>query len=265
MAEDLRQDRALETAAEILAAARTAGVFAGAGLSAESGLPTFRDSGGLWEGHRVEDVATPEGFRRDPVLVWRFYAQRQVDQTRVEPNAGHHALAAMEDMFDDFLLITQNVDNLSERAGSRKLVKIHGDLMEIWCCRCHWKSVLDRPVSPDSLRTPDDLPRCPDCGSLARPGVVWFGEMLPPAAIERAISFTAVAEVLLTVGTSGLVSGGYGFTDYVRSHGGKVIEVNPNDTYLSDQADIQIRSGSATALPAILERLQVLRSRAPEV
>ncbi len=262
MAEEGRQDHAVEQAAEILNTARFVGVFAGAGLSAESGLPTFRDSGGLWEGHRVEDVATPEGFRRDPVLVWRFYAQRQVDQTRVEPNPGHYALAAMEEMFEDFLLITQNVDNLSERAGSRKLVKIHGDLMEIWCWRCEWKSVLEQPVDPGSLRTQDDLPRCPACRSLARPGVVWFGEMLPPAAIERAISFTAAADVLLTVGTSGLVSGGYGFTDYVRGHGGKVIEVNPNETYLSDQADILIRSGSATTLPAILDRLHLLRSRA---
>jgi len=116
---DAREERAVERAAEILNASRSVAVFAGAGLSAESGLPTFRDSGGLWEGHRVEDVATPEGFARDPLLVWRFYAQRQVDQTRVRPNAGHRALAAMEEMFDDFLLITQNVDNLSERAGSR--------------------------------------------------------------------------------------------------------------------------------------------------
>lgn len=260
MSADAREERAVERAAEILNASRSVAVFAGAGLSAESGLPTFRDSGGLWEGHRVEDVATPEGFARDPLLVWRFYAQRQVDQTRVSPNAGHRALAAMEEMFDDFLLITQNVDNLSERAGSRKMVKIHGDLMDVWCWRCEWRSVLDRPVSPASLNTPADIPRCPVCGSLTRPGVVWFGEMLPAAAIERAISFTSAAEALITVGTSGLVSGGYGFTESVRSHGGKVIEVNPNETCLSDQADVLVRAGSASALPAILELLRELRA-----
>ncbi len=261
MAADSRKDDALQRAAEILGSASHVGVFAGAGLSAESGLPTFRASGGLWEGHRVEDVATPEGFRRDPLLVWRFYAERQVSQTRAAPNAGHLALAEMERIVPDFLLITQNVDNLSERAGSRKMVKIHGDLMEVWCWRCDWRSVLEEPVDPASLRSPDDVPRCPVCGSLARPGVVWFGEMLPPEAIERALSFVERADVLLTVGTSGLVSGGYGLTGMVRGHGGRVIEVNPNETYLSDEADVLVREGSATALPAMLERLRRLRSK----
>jgi len=248
----------IQQAAALLRQASRVAVFAGAGLSAESGLPTFRDQGGLWEGHQVEDVATPEGFERDPLLVWRFYAQRQADQTRVGPNPGHYGLAEMEDVFDDFLLITQNVDNLSERAGSRKIVKIHGDLLGIRCSRCDWSDARSEPIDAAGLRSAADLPRCPapGCGALARPTVVWFGEMLPLQEIRSASEFCASADVLISVGTSGLVSGGYGFADAVKARGGSVIEVNPNQTHLSTLADVAVRMGSARALPQILQLIR---------
>src|SRR4051812_872044 len=153
--------------------------FCGAGVSAESGVPTFRGAGGLWEGHRVEDVATPEAFARDSRLVWEFYAARQEGLQRVEPNPAHRALAEMEARYPDFLLVTQNVDNLHERAGSRKLIKLHGNLMEARCtgCEAHW--ALARPIPPEEVRS-GNLPRC-ECGALLRPNVVWFGEYLEPA------------------------------------------------------------------------------------
>ncbi len=242
----------LERSAEVLKYSKSVIVFAGAGLSAESGLPTFRDQGGLWEGHRVEDVAEPGGFTRDPLLVWRFYAERQTRQLQVQPNAGHFALAQMETHFPDFLLVTQNVDNLSERAGSQKIVKIHGDLMEVWCSLCSWKSRLDMPVVLESLRSVDDIPRCPKCAELVRPGVVWFGEMLPPGTIDVSLSTAAKADVLLIVGTSGLVSGGYGLAETTKASGGTVVEINPAETYLSGIVDICIRSASSVALPKLL-------------
>ncbi len=255
-------DESIQQVAALLRQASRVAVFAGAGLSAESGLPTFRDQGGLWEGHRVEDVATPEGFERDPLLVWRFYAQRQADQTRVGPNPGHFALAEMEGVFDDFLLITQNVDNLSERAGSRKIVKIHGDLLGMRCSRCHWSDTLTEPIDADGLRSGADLPRCPapGCGAMARPAVVWFGEMLPLQEIQSATEYCISADALISVGTSGLVSGGYGLADAVRARGGSVIEVNPHQTHLSTLADVAVRMGSAKALPLIL---QLVRGEAP--
>ncbi len=249
-------DSDIGQAVRLLCEARQVTVFAGAGLSAESGLPTFRDQGGLWEGHRVEDVATPEGFRRDPVLVWQFYAERQKRQVEVEPNAGHLALAEMEALFDSFLLVTQNVDNLSERAGSQRMLKIHGDLMTVRCTQCHDERCLDDYINPEGLRSHGDLPVCDLCGGLVRPGVVWFGEILPPGALEQALLHSGESDVLITVGSSGMVGGGYGLAEATRAAHGSVIEINPNETYLSRLADVLLRKPSAEALPLIVQELQ---------
>lgn len=240
-------------AAEILLRARTVAAFVGAGLSAESGLATFTGSGGLWEGHPVELVATPEGFRSDPVLVWRFYAARQQEHAQVTPNPGHCALAELERTCDDFLLVSQNVDRLCEAAGSRELVKIHGDLFDVWCTRCPDRWELPSPliVSPDA--TVQDLPHCRSCGGLARPGIVWFGEYLPPGVLERSHQFVGRCDALLVVGTSGLVSGGYGLAETAIRGGAAVIEINLEPTALSDAADVCILEPSGTALPAIVE------------
>jgi len=242
-------------ARDILSRCRCVMIFAGAGLSAESGVPTFRDQGGLWEQHRVEDVATPEGFRRDPCLVWRFYAGLQTKQAPLSPNPGHYAIAQLEQLYPQFLLVTQNVDQLSERAGSRKIVKIHGDLMAVWCTRCSWQGTLKESLDPEKLTSVDVLPHCPDCGSLARPGIVWFGEYLPAGTLEASLSFAHRADALIVVGTSGYVSGGYGLAETTRAGGGRVIEVNPSETYLSDEAHVCVRAGSGRALPEIIQGL----------
>lgn len=251
----------LQAAADVLARAERVAVFAGAGLSAESGVPTFRVQDGLWENHRVEDVATPEGLRDDPLLVWRFYAERQNQLGSVTPNAGHFALARMEALFDDFLLITQNIDDLSERAGQSKMVKLHGDLMTVRCTRCASEHVLQEPVRVDQLDDVDSLPHCqnPLCDGLLRPAVVWFGEFLPEVAICASIAFLQQADALVLVGTSGMVSRGYGFSEIVREGGGSVIEINPRETFLTGAADIVIRQTSAEALPNLMQRVEHLR------
>ncbi|MEZ4363024.1 MAG: NAD-dependent deacylase [Kofleriaceae bacterium] len=174
-------------------------VLTGAGVSAESGIPTFRDSNGLWEQHRVEDVASPEGFARDPSLVWRFYGLRRAKALTVEPNPGHAALAALEERLgDDLYLCTQNVDDLHERAGSRRVVHMHG---ELFMTRCSDESCATAPFEDRRAEFPA-LPRC-SCGALQRPHIVWFGEMpLETHTIRRRVQ---ACSLFLCIGSSGNV------------------------------------------------------------
>jgi NAD-dependent deacetylase len=201
-------------------------VLTGAGVSAESGVRTFRDANGLWEEHPVEQVATPEGFRADPGLVWRFYSDRRRQAKTVEPNPGHHALASVERrMGDRFLLVTQNVDGLHRRAGSERLVEVHGSVFETRCFHC------ERPAfADDSLHGPGDVPACELCAArgrhgLLRPAVVWFGEMLDPFRMQRIGRFIEDASradgrfVFLAVGTSGLVYPAAGLVFEARAAG----------------------------------------------
>jgi NAD-dependent deacetylase len=233
---------------EHLRGARAVLAFCGAGVSAESGLPTFRGAGGLWEGHRVEEVATPQAFRRDPALVWRFYAARQQAHLTVHPNPAHEALAAMEDRYDPFLLVTQNVDQLHERAGSRKMIKLHGSLFETRCTACAAVHTLADPIV---IGEDGELPHC-ECGGLLRPNVVWFGELLDPACFRAIESFAEAAygrpTLFLIIGTSGQVSGGYGLTQVARLLGATVIEINPNPSMLSGEADLAIRAPAGELL-----------------
>lgn len=187
-------------------------VLTGAGISAESGLPTFRGQDGLWSGHRVEDVATPEAWESDPELVWRFYSQRRKDALASAPNMAHRALAELETALgDDFFLCTQNVDDLHERAGSRRLVHMHGELFRSRCsANCGAPIVEDRDLYP----TLQDVPRC-RCGARLRPHIVWFGEMpLEMGRIEREV---LRCSVLLVVGTSGTVYPAASFVQWARS------------------------------------------------
>ena len=193
-------------------------VLTGAGISAESGLATFRGAGGLWDGHPVEQVASPEGFAADPELVWRFYSMRRRDAAAAEPNAAHRALATLEARIGDrFLLVTQNVDGLHARAGSERLVEIHGTLWRARCSRCMLPPFADvaYPVEPP-------LPRC-SCGALVRPDIVWFGEMLDPATSRRVDRFMREAAggpfVFLAVGTSGTVYPAAAYVQLARAHG----------------------------------------------
>ncbi|GAB2972736.1 NAD-dependent deacylase [Nocardioides montaniterrae] len=193
-------------------------VLTGAGISAESGVPTFRDSDGLWEGHHVEDVATPEGFERDPELVQRFYDERRAALTLVEPNAAHHALARLQKVLDDdFVLVTQNIDDLHERAGSVDVIHMHGEAKRAWCTECDvhypWHGTLV------------DQPACPGCGARSlRPDVVWFGEM--PYAMDRISIELARADLFVSIGTSGAVYPAAGFVQQARKYGARALELN---------------------------------------
>ncbi len=227
-------------------------VLTGAGVSAESGVPTFRGSNGLWENEPVERVASPEGFEADPSRVWRFYSQRRAGAGGVVPNAGHHALAAVEQrMGDRFLLATQNVDGLHRRAGSHRLVEMHGQLFTTRCSRC------DRPPFPDEQQylDPAKLPRC-ECGALQRPHIVWFGEMLDPADLDRIDTFCAQAVrgrlVFLAAGTSGAVYPAAGLVDVARRLRGETYLVNadPADNAARFHHFIQGKSGEV--LPSLL-------------
>ena len=185
-------------------------VLTGAGVSAESGIRTFRDADGLWEQHRVEEVATPEGFRRDPRLVWRFYSERRLQAAAVQPNPAHHALALLgRELGDDLFLCTQNVDPLHERAGSPRVLHMHGELLSTRCEAC------DRPPFADPKGYFDELPRC-GCGGLLRPGVVWFGEM--PMGMDEIGAAVSSCDLFVTVGSSGAVYPAAGLVSHVRNH-----------------------------------------------
>jgi NAD-dependent deacetylase len=223
---------------------RSVAVLSGAGVSAESGVPTFRGEGGLWRNYRPEDLATPRAFRRHPGLVWEWYDWRRGLIGACQPNAAHRTLAEMEPRFDDFVLITQNVDGLHRLAGSRNLVELHGNIWSMRCtrgCRPHWQ---DRTVP-----LPETPPHCPDCGALARPDVVWFGESLPGQALDAAWDAARRCQVMLVVGTSALVQPAASLPLLALQSGAWVVEINPRTTPLSGVVDETIREPAALALP----------------
>ena len=194
-------------------------ILTGAGISAESGLATFRGPEGLWEGHRVEDVATPEAFARDPVLVQRFYDARRENLQRVEPNAAHAALARLDAAWPGGLLIvTQNVDDLHERAGARRLIHMHGELKSAWCLGCDARSPWEKDLG--------DHPACPACGVAGhlRPDIVWFGEM--PYEMERIDRALMDADLFVSIGTSGAVYPAAGYVQTARYVGARTLEMN---------------------------------------
>ncbi|MDP9169218.1 MAG: NAD-dependent protein deacylase, partial [Acidobacteriota bacterium] len=201
--------------ASLLGPASSVAVLTGAGVSAESGIPTFRSNGGFWQHHRFEDLATPAGFARDPKFVWTWYEERRRGIARALPNAGHEALAKMEKRVAAFTLITQNIDGLHDLAGSQNLIKLHGDIWNVRCLKCG----LERA---DRSEFNDLPPRC-HCGGMLRPGVVWFGEELPPDSIERAAAAVKAADVLIVAGTSAQVYPAAGLIPIANT----VIEINP--------------------------------------
>ena len=220
-------------------------VLTGAGVSAESGVPTFRGEGGLWREYRAEDLATPRAFRRDPGLVWEWYDWRRGLIGACRPNAAHRALVEMAPVFDDFTLITQNVDGLHRLAGSLDLVELHGNIWGLRCtagCRPRWE---DRTVP-----LPDLPPRCPSCDALARPDVVWFGESLPGDALDAAFAAARRCQLMLVVGTSALVHPAASLPLLALERGAYVVEINPHPTPLSAVVDEAIRRPAADALPA---------------
>jgi NAD-dependent deacetylase len=228
---------------ERLRSATSIFVLTGSGISAESGLPTFRGVGGLWRTHRVEELASPEGFARDPRLVWTWYNERRAAHERAQPNAGHQALAAMERRIGDFTLATQNVDSLHLRAGSSNVLELHGKLREARCTNCDQR----RPIEADGLPL-DEIEHA--CGGRWRPDIVWFGESLPPAIWREAERAAARADVILVVGTSAVV---YPAAALATSYNAKayVAEINPEATAISEDVDFVVRESAASALPLL--------------
>jgi NAD-dependent deacetylase len=239
----------LERAAQVLAAAGRVAVLTGAGVSAESGLATFRGQGGLWEGEPVESVATPEAFQRDPARVWRFYHQRRAQRLTVQPNPGHHALVRMEQRFgsDQFTLITQNVDRLHQEAGSHHVLEVHGNLDEVRCTQC-------QQVKATGFQPLAELPRCERCGGLLRPAVVWFHEMLPEDVWRQAAEAVSQCECLLVVGTSAIVYPAAGLIDMALRLGAQVIEVNLLPAREGNQWILGLYGPSGVLLPLLEQR-----------
>ena len=227
-------------------AARIA-VLTGAGISAPSGIPTFRDPGGLWENFKIEDYATPEGFARNPEEVWRWYAWRYRKIREAEPNEAHRLLAELErKKGDGFLLVTQNIDGLHQRAGSKRVIELHGSIHRARCTICDYRAELP---PPEDLAIP---PKCPRCGALLRPDVVWFGELLPPGAFEAAVAAFRSADVALVVGTSAVVEPAASLGRLAKHAGAYLIEVNPEETPLTPLADLSLRAGAVEGLSALL-------------
>ena len=214
-------------------------VLTGAGVSAESGLATFRGSGGLWNGYRVEEVATPEAWQANPELVWRFYSMRRRDAMAAQPNEAHRALAAIEEqMGDRFYLCTQNVDDLHERGGSRRLHHMHGTLFQSRCVRCE-EPFFDKNVYESAA----ELPKCPSCGAAVRPHIVWFGEI--PLAMDRIYRELDRSTALLVIGTSGSVYPAAGLVHIANERGIKTIYIGPEEPQNAEAFD-EILLGTAT-------------------
>jgi len=217
----------------------------GAGISAESGLSTFRDTqAGLWAKYRPEDLATPQAFQRNQRMVWEWYEWRRGFVAEAVPNAGHHALAKIEAARPDFLLVTQNVDGLHAKAGSRNLVELHGNIRRSICFD-------HRHLADGWPPTNEPPPRCVQCGSPLRPDVVWFGEALPQDALKRAQEAAAQCDLFLSIGTSTLVYPAAELPFIAGSNGATVVEINPDETPLSKLADFAIRERAGVALPAL--------------
>jgi NAD-dependent deacetylase len=225
----------------------------GAGVSAESGLATFRGPGGLWEGRDPAQLADPRAFRADPLTVWRFYAWRRQQAAAARPNPAHRALVAFESVREGFTLVTQNVDGLHERAGSRDPVLLHGTLWRLRCVACGREF-------PDERDDLGPLPPSCACGGLLRPGVVWFGEPLPEAALERAVAAARTAEVALVVGTSSLVHPARELPRIARAAGAFVVEINPERTPLSPAADERLAAPAGEVLPALARAVGIASS-----
>jgi NAD-dependent deacetylase len=244
-------DADLTRAADALRAAARVCVLTGAGVSAESGVPTFRASDGLWEGHRIEDVASPFGFERDPQLVWDFYNARRANVRTVTPNPGHHALTRLEARWGDrFALVTQNVDGLHRTAGTKNLFEIHGSLYRTRCTGC--EEVADRGLAPLPA-----LPHC-HCGAMLRPDIVWFHENLPVDVWEAAQIAAAECDVLLVVGTSAVVHPAASLVPLAKRSkhpGATVIEINLAPTEASHLADVGLYGPSGQILPKLVDLL----------
>ncbi len=237
---------------ETIRSAKKIVVLTGAGISAESDVPTFRDAQtGLWASFKPEELATPEAFLRNPKMVWDWYAYRRDMVDKVKPNPGHYALVELEKTATDFLLITQNIDNLHQQAGNRNIIELHGNIKRVKCFK-------EGTVVSQWQETGDVPPRCPDCGNYLRPDVVWFGEMLPFGAMEKATEAARSCDVFFSVGTSSVVyPAAYLPYDALRRRA-TVIEVNPEETPLTEHAHYHLQGKAGEVLPELMRKIRDL-------
>jgi NAD-dependent deacetylase len=238
-------DQAFIQTRERLAKAKVVTVLTGAGISADSGVPTFRGPEGLWQNFRAEDLATPDAFSSNPRLVWEWYNWRREIIATKSTNPAHHALVTLEERYKTFTLITQNVDGLHTRAGSKNLVEIHGNIWKVRCTRCGEVSVNeDVPISI--------LPTCTHCRGLLRPHIVWFGEALDPHDIHKSVEALQVCDVMLVIGTSGIVQPAASFSDTAKAAGAFVIEINLTSTPAKGSIDAVLQGRAAEVVPRLL-------------
>ena len=233
-----------------LAAARRVAALTGAGVSAESGVPTFRDAQtGLWAKFKPEDLATPQAFRRNPRLVWEWYEWRRKRVADVQPNPAHLALAEMEKRFPRFQLITQNVDGLHQRAGSRNVIELHGNITRTKCFD-------EGTVVSSWPETGDVPPKCPNCGGLLRPDVVWFEEPLPEAEMEQAMEASTNCDIFFSIGTSTVVYPAASLPFEALRSGAVVVEINPQTTPFTSEAHYVLTGAAGVVLPQLLAELR---------
>jgi NAD-dependent deacetylase len=244
MAPDQTQENQISLIRGALARANRVAVLTGAGISAESGVPTFRGADGLWRNFRATDLATPEAYARDPGLVWEFYNWRRELLAKLSPNAAHRALVELERRTADFLLITQNIDGLHQAAGSRQVLELHGNIWRLRCTGCGRVAEDRRPLPA--------RPVCGACGELLRPHVVWFGEALDPVILNQALEALAACQVLLIIGTSGSVQPAASMGMHAKGHGALVAEINLEATPYSDSYDVTVLGKAGEVLPRVV-------------
>ncbi len=225
-------------------------VLTGAGISAESGVPTFRGKEGLWGKFKAEELATMDAFVANPDIVWEWYSWRRNLMSEVEPNPGHYALAELAKWFDSFVLVTQNVDGLHRTAGSKDILELHGNINRNKCVKCN------QPFPEHIEIDPNDIPACPACGGKIRPDVVWFGEMLDAGVINRAFDESARADLFLLVGTSAIVYPAAQLPVEAKHAGATLVEINPEETPLTFMADFHVGEPSGQFLPRLLQALE---------
>src|SRR5271170_7641251 len=235
----------MEAVRKWLEQARSVAVLTGAGVSAESGVPTFRDADGLWKQYRVQDLATPSAFARDPKVVWEWYNWRRSVLAEMKPNPGHFALAELEQRLPAFTLITQNVDGLHELAGSRNVLRLHGSVWAVRCIACGNETIDKR------IPMPEIPPKC-DCGGLLRPGVVWFGEPLPGEIWKAAEAAAQASDLFLMIGTSAVVYPAASLAQIAKSSGARVVEINIAETPLTSGIDQFLQGPSGELLPQLI-------------
>lgn len=247
---------AIQQAAEWLNTSTNIVILTGAGVSKESGVPTFRDAiDGLWSKYDPQQLATKEAFQANPRLVWDWYEYRRGLVRQAQPNPGHLALAELEKRCPELILITQNVDDLHEQAGSRNIIHLHGNIAQSKCffdCQGSPTLIDVSQITWDQTNGP---PPCPYCGRWVRPDVVWFGEMLPANALDAAYNASRSADLMLVIGTSGMVEPAAGLPRLARQTGAKVIEMNPDATPLTRYADLKLSGASGVILPQLIEAL----------